>query len=91
MEIKVDYVEDLLWLEGIEFELTQNDEEMLIRVLGLMEIVEVKPVWPNEEGELIFDSDDIYVYVGDEFFGQLSVTSAEDLVEELDKILENYR
>lgn len=91
MDIKVEHVEDLLWQEGIEFELISRGDEVSLCVLGLREFVYVKPIWPDDEGELIFDSSDVYVYSGETFFGQIDPSSAEGLVEELDKILEDYR
>lgn len=91
MDIKVEHVEDLLWQEGIEFEIVSRGDEISLCVLGLGELVYVRPIWSDDEGELIFDSSDIYVYSGDKFFGQIDSSSAEGLVEELDKILENYR
>lgn len=91
MDIKLEHVEDLLWQDGIEFELLSFGEDISLCILGLRELVYVKPVWPDEEGELIFDSDDIYVYSGNELFGQIVTDTGEGLVEELNKILENYR
>ena len=91
MDIKVEHVEDLLWQEGIEFELISRGDEVSLCILGLREFVHVKPIWPDEDGELIFDSNDIYVYSGDTFFGQIDSSSPEGLVEELNEILENYR
>lgn len=91
MDIKVDHVEDLLWQDGTEFELISRGEEVSLCVLGLRELIYVKPIWPDDEGELIFDSDDIYVYSEEEMFGQIVSDTAEGLVEELNKILENYR
>lgn len=91
MDINVDYIEDLLWQEGIEFELISIGEDAHLLILGLREEIYVSTIWPNEEGELIFDSDDIYVYVGKELFGQLDCSTGEGFVQELSKILENYR
>lgn len=91
MDIILEHVEDLLWQDGIEFDLISRGEEVSLCVLGLREKIYVKPIWPDEDGTLIFDSNDIYVYAEDELFGQIDTDTAEGLVEELNKILENYR
>lgn len=92
MDIILEKVEDLLWQDGTEFELISvGDDDISLRILGLRVFIYLRPVWKNDEGDLIFDSDDTYMYVDDELFGQLNPVSAEDLVEQLNKFISVYR
>lgn len=91
LDILVDEVENLLWDNGIEYNLVEDREDVSIKILGLSEEIYIRPVWPDEQGNLILDSDDLNVYVSDEFFGQLSSTTPEQVVDDLDPILNNFR
>lgn len=91
MDIKVDEVENLLWDNGIEYELLSDGSTTKIKIMGLSRVIFLLPAWPNEDGELVLDSDDLNLYTDDEFFGQLSGETPEEVVEELDSILENFR
>lgn len=92
MDIKVEDLENILWSNGVEYEIfAQKDEEAAMHILGLRETFELRPIWSDDEGENIFDSGDLYVYAGDTFFGQINADTAESVYEELEKILENYR
>lgn len=91
MDIKVDEVENLLWDNGIEYELLSDGSTTKIKIMGLSSVIFLLPAWPNEDGELVLDSDDLNLYTDDDFFGQLSGETPEEVVEELDSILENFR
>lgn len=84
MEINVDDLEKALLDQGVDIKYSNIDEDLVVVNL-VSSPISLGPVYPGVD-QVIVDTDDLAVYIDNEFFGSVDSNNLEDLVNEIFKI-----